>query len=251
MFVSTTDGKDVVEITGVIVDLTDDTTGKKSFTFTITKTQQNAAEFDLLINDNILYIDERKFNHQKYYITDVDLKQSKNVITKTITANHIYSVLLVENRVEETVSKKLKLKEALDIALKGTDFTYVLEAPESDFPSAEEENFGEKNSTELMDQIIEDYDLEIDVDNYKIHVYKKMGQEVDFTLDSRYNMPGINIKTNSQTAPLGRGDTAPWQRIAILQIRNLSMFLSLFFMFIPKRKIFTRGQTKVGRPDKR
>ncbi|MGG0786949.1 glucosaminidase domain-containing protein, partial [Bacillus glycinifermentans] len=73
LHVSTKDGKSVVEITGVSVDLTDDTTGKKSFTFTITKTQENGTEFDLLVNDNILYLDEKKFNHQKYYITDVEV----------------------------------------------------------------------------------------------------------------------------------------------------------------------------------
>ena len=200
LHVSTKDGKSVVEITGVSVDLTDDTTGKKSFTFTITKTQENGTEFDLLVNDNILYLDEKKFNHQKYYITDVEVRQENNILTKTVTAAHIFSVLLINNYVNDTVTKKLKLREALDIALKDTDFKYILEAPESEFPSAEQENFGDKNSTELMDEIIEDYGLEIDVDNYKIHVYKKMGKRVNFTLDSRYNMPGISIKTNSQNS---------------------------------------------------
>ncbi|MGN7271121.1 phage tail protein [Bacillus licheniformis] len=200
LHVSTKDGKSVVEITGVSVDLTDDTTGKKSFTFTITKTQENGTEFDLLVNDNILYLDEKKFNHQKYYIADVEVRQENNILTKTVTAAHIFSVLLINNYVNDTVTKKLKLREALDIALKDTDFKYILEAPESEFPSAEQENFGDKNSTELMDEIIEDYGLEIDVDNYKIHVYKKMGKRVNFTLDSRYNMPGISIKTNSQNS---------------------------------------------------
>ncbi|WP_340033569.1 phage tail protein [Bacillus sp. FSL K6-0138] len=200
LHVSTKDGKSVVEITGVSVDLTDDTTGKKSFTFTITKTQENGTEFDLLVNDNILYLDEKKFNHQKYYITDVEVRQENNILTKTVTAAHIFSVLLINNYVNDTVTKKLKLREALDIALKDTDFKYILEAPESEFPSADQENFGDKNSTELMDEIIEDYGLEIDVDNYKIHVYKKMGNRIDFTLDSRYNMPGITIKTSSQNS---------------------------------------------------
>ncbi|MGG4089003.1 phage tail protein [Bacillus licheniformis] len=200
LHVSSKDGKKVVEITGVSVDLTDDTTGKKSFTFTITKTQENGTEFDLLVNDNILYLDEKKFNHQKYYITDVEVRQENNILTKTVTAAHIFSVLLINNYVNDTVTKKLKLREALDIALKDTDFKYILEAPESEFPSAEQENFGDKNSTELMDEIIEDYGLEIDVDNYKIHVYKKMGKRIDFTLDSRYNMPGITIKTSSQNS---------------------------------------------------
>lgn len=198
LHVSSKDGKDVIEITGVSVDFTADPTGKKSFSFTLPRTQENAAEFELLIVDNVLYLDEKKYNHQKYYITNVSLHQENGMLTKTVTAAHIFSVLLINNRIEKTVSKKLSIKEALDIALKGTDFKYVIHAKEGEIASAEQENFGEKNSTELMDEIIEDYDIELDVDNYKIHVYKKMGQVIDFVLDSRYNMSGITITTDSQ-----------------------------------------------------
>ncbi|MCA0162943.1 phage tail protein [Bacillus sp. RAR_M1_44] len=198
LHVSSKDGKDVIEITGVSVDFTADPTGKKSFSFTLPRTQENGAEFELLIVDNVLYLDEKKYNHQKYYITNVSLHQENGVLTKTVTAAHIFSVLLINNRIEKTVSKKLSIKEALDIALKGTDFKYVIHAKAGEIPSAEQENFGEKNSTELMDEIIEDYGIELDVDNYKIHVYKKMGQVIDFVLDSRYNMPGITITTDSQ-----------------------------------------------------
>lgn len=198
LHVSSKDGKEVIEITGVSVDFTADPTGKKSFSFTLPRTQENGAEFELLIVDNVLYLDEKKYNHQKYYITNVSLHQENGVLTKTITAAHIFSILLINNRIEKTVSKKLSIKEALDIALKGTDFKYVIHAKAGEIPSAEQENFGEKNSTELMDEIIEDYGIELDVDNYKIHVYKKMGQEIDFVLDSRYNMPGITITIDSQ-----------------------------------------------------
>ncbi len=198
LHVSSKDGKEVIEITGVSVDFTADPTGKKSFSFTLPRTQENAAEFELLVVDNILYLDEKKYNHQKYYITNVSLHQENGMLTKTVTAAHIFSVLLINNRIEKTVSKKLSVKEALDIALKGTDFKYVIHEKDGEIPAAEQENFGEKNSTELMDEIIEDYGIELDVDNYKIHVYKKMGQEIDFVLDSRYNMPGITITTDSQ-----------------------------------------------------
>ncbi|WP_144523669.1 phage tail spike protein, partial [Bacillus pumilus] len=198
LHVSSKDGKDVIEITGVSVDFTADPTGKKSFSFTLSRTQENATEFEQLVVDNILYLDEKKYNHQKYYITNVSLHQENGMLTKTVTAAHIFSVLLINNRIEKTVSKKLGIKEALDIALKGTDFKYVIHAKAGEIPSAEQENFGEKNSTELMDEIIEDYGIELDVDNYKIHVYKKMGEVIDFVLDSRYNMPGITITTDSQ-----------------------------------------------------
>ncbi|WP_186314417.1 prophage endopeptidase tail family protein, partial [Bacillus pumilus] len=180
--VSTKDGKELVEIVGAVLELQDDTTGKKSFAFTLLRTEDNGAEFDLLVPGNILYLDEKVYNHQKYYITDIELDQSrKNVLQKKVTANHVYTVLLVNDRVEEKTSKKLNIKEALDIALAGTPFQYVLKEKESSFDTVDQDGFGEKNRIELMDQIVDDYEIELDVNNYVIYVYKKMGRVVDYT----------------------------------------------------------------------
>ncbi|MGW6675555.1 phage tail protein [Bacillus altitudinis] len=199
LHVSTKDGKDLVEIVGAVLELQDDTTGKKSFTFTLLRTEDNGTEFDLLVPGNILYLDEKVYNHQKYYITDIELDQSrKNVLQKKVTANHVYTVLLVNSRVEEKTSKKLNIKEALDIALADTPFQYVLKEKESAFDTVDQDGFGEKNRIELMDQIVDDYEIELDVNNYVIYVYKKMGKVVDYTFDSRYNMPGFKLKINDQ-----------------------------------------------------
>lgn len=199
LHVSTKDGKELVEIVGAVLELQDDTTGKKSFTFTLLRTEDNGTEFDLLVPGNILYLDEKVYSHQKYYITDIELDQSrKNVLQKKVTANHVYTVLLVNDRVEEKISKKLKINEALDFALAGTPFQYVLKAKLSEFDEVDQDGFGEKNRVELMDQIVEDYEIELDVNNYVIYVHLKMGKVVDFTLDSRYNMPGFKLKINDQ-----------------------------------------------------
>ncbi|MDM5320927.1 phage tail protein [Bacillus pumilus] len=199
LHVSTKDGKELVEIVGAVLELQDDTTGKKSFTFTLLRTEDNGTEFDLLVPGNMLYLDEKIYNHQKYYITDIELDQSrKNVLQKKVTANHVYTVLLVNSRVEEKTSKKLNIKEALDIALADTPFQYVLKEKESAFDTVDQDGFGEKNRIELMDQIVDDYEIELDVNNYVIYVYKKMGIVVDYTFDSRYNMPGFKLKINDQ-----------------------------------------------------
>ncbi|WP_169056837.1 phage tail protein [Bacillus pumilus] len=199
LHVSTKDGKELVEIVGAVLELQDDTTGKKSFTFTLMRTEDNGTEFDLLVPGNILYLDEKVYNHQKYYITDIELDQSrKNVLQKKVTANHVYTVLLVNDRVEEKISKKMKINEALDFVLAGTPFQYVLKAKLSEFDEVDMDGFGEKNRVELMDQIVEDYEIELDVNNYVIYVHLKMGKVVDFTLDSRFNMPGFKMKINDQ-----------------------------------------------------
>ncbi|MED4827160.1 phage tail spike protein [Bacillus atrophaeus] len=197
MHVSTQDDSQVVEVIGADPDLLDDTTGKKDIEFTITRTKDNGIEYDLLVNDNILYLDERKFNHQKYFITDTEINQEKT-LSKKITASHVFVAILNNHYVEDTISGTLSVRKMLDFALKGTKLTYIFKDKESEFPSVEQENFGDKFGNELMNEIVEDYGLELDVDNYKIYVYKKMGKRVNHTLDTRYNMPGITIRTSTQ-----------------------------------------------------
>lgn len=190
--------------------MTDNAEGKKDITFNLIRTTDNQAEFNLLVPDNVIYLDEKVHKHQKYFITDVELKQDENgTVTKTIKASHVF-VLLINKRNDDVkpITKKMKIKEALDIALKDTKFTYVLKDSESKFPEIEQENFGDKNSSELLSQIIEDYEAELDVNNYKIIVYKKMGKTIDHTLDSRVNMKGINVSfstKNSTTRAWGYG----------------------------------------------
>ncbi|MED4844066.1 phage tail spike protein [Bacillus atrophaeus] len=197
LHVANQDDSQAIEVIGADPDLLDDTTGKKDIEFTITRTADNGTEYDLLVNDNILYLDEKKFNHQKYFITDIAINQ-EGTLSKKITASHVFVVVLNNHYIEDTISGTLSVRKMLDFALKGTKLTYIFKDKESEFPSVEQENFGDKFGNELMNEIVEDYGLELDVDNYKIYVYKKMGKRVNHTLDTRYNMPGITIKTSTQ-----------------------------------------------------
>ncbi|MDU0814631.1 phage tail spike protein [Bacillus siamensis] len=197
LHVSSQDGNQVVEVIGADPDLLDDTTGKKDIEFTITRTDDNGIEYDLLINDNILYLDEKKFNHQKYFITMIEVDQEKT-LSKKVSASHVFVAVLNNHYVEATISGTLTVRKMLDFTLKGTKFSYIFKDKESEFESVEQENFGDKFANELISEIVEDYGLELDVDNYKIYIYKKMGKRINHTLDSRYNMPGIKIKTSTE-----------------------------------------------------
>ncbi|WP_041344279.1 glucosaminidase domain-containing protein, partial [Bacillus subtilis] len=197
LHVASQDDTQAIEVIGADPDLLDDTTGKKDIEFTITRTADNGTEYDLLVNDNILYLDEKKFNHQKYFITDIEINQ-EGMLSKKVTASHVFVVTLNNHYVEDTISGTFTVRKMLDFVFKGTKLRYIFKDKESEFSSVEQENFGDRFGNELMDEIVEDYGLELDVDNYKVYVYKKMGKRINHTLDTRYNMPGITIKTSSQ-----------------------------------------------------
>lgn len=197
LHVASQDDTQAIEVIGADPDLLDDTTGKKDIEFTITRTADNGTEYDLLVNDNILYLDEKKFNHQKYFITDIAINQ-EGTLSKKVTASHVFVVTLNNHYVEDTISGTFTVRKMLDFVFKGTKLRYIFKDKESEFSSVEQENFGDRFGNELMDEIVEDYGLELDVDNYKVYVYKKMGKRINHTLDTRYNMPGITIKTSSQ-----------------------------------------------------
>ncbi|MEC1650088.1 phage tail protein [Bacillus vallismortis] len=197
LHVASKDDSQAIEVIGADPDLLDDTTGKKDIEFTITRTADNGTEYDLLVNDNILYLDEKKFNHQKYFITDIEINQ-EGTLSKNVTASHVYVVTLNNHYVEDTISGTFTVRKMLDFVFKGTKLRYIFKDKESEFSSVDQENFGDRFGNDLMDDIVEDYGLELDVDNYKVYVSKKMGKRINHTLDTRYNMPGITIKTSTQ-----------------------------------------------------
>ncbi|MFD4932125.1 phage tail protein [Peribacillus butanolivorans] len=80
---------------------------------------------------------------------------------------------LVNNDVSGTKTGSLTLEAALNHALKGSVFSCT-----KGIKALEQEGFGNQNSMSLLDEIIEDYKVELDVDNTKIYVYKKMGKKV-------------------------------------------------------------------------
>ncbi|CAI6266448.1 Phage minor structural protein [Bacillus subtilis] len=197
LHVASQDDSQAIEVIGADPDLLDDTTGKKDIEFTITRTADNGTEYDLLVNDNILYLDEKKYNHQKYFITDIAINQ-EGTLSKKVTASHVYVVTLNNHYVEDTISGTFTVRKMLDFVFEGTKLRYIFMDKETKFSSVEQENFGDRFGNDLMDEIVEDYGLELDVDNYKVYVYKKMGKRINHTLDTRYNMPGITIKTSTQ-----------------------------------------------------
>lgn len=198
MFIENKNTGERVEILGVEPVITDGLNGKKELTFTISLTDENQIEYDMLTNDNIIVIDEKRFKQQRYIILNVDADHID--FTKTISAQHTYVARLVNNDVSGTKTGSLTLEAALNHALKGSGFSYVLASDTKGIKAIEQENFGNQNSISLMDEITEDYKVELDVNNTKIYVYKKMGKRVNYLMDTRYNVSGLKISSSTQNS---------------------------------------------------
>ncbi|NUI62194.1 phage tail protein, partial [Bacillus amyloliquefaciens] len=142
---------------------------------------------------NFILIDEVRFKEQQYFINTPTIKQEGDVLSKDITATHIYAFRASKHLVHDTIEGYKTLDEALSHALKGSEFKYVIMNDAKNIKSVKLENFGAKKSLELMDEIITNYGVEFIVDNTTIYVCKKAGKEIVKTLDSTVNLKSLTI----------------------------------------------------------
>lgn len=181
--------------------------GKKELSFTIKCNSINYLAFNLIKEDNIIIVDEFLHSKQRYIITNCKVSQEKGVLTKQVSALHVFVVLGNYHRVFTTTSGNISLSQAFDIALKGSGLSYVLDSSTNNIGSVAQEDFGKNNATQLVEEIVSDYGVEIIADNTKLYVYKNYGVTRPVTLDSRYNMTGLEIEsdmTESTTRAVGR-----------------------------------------------
>ncbi|PRS07518.1 autolysin [Bacillus paralicheniformis] len=194
------------EIADATPRVTDGVDGKKSLGFTLENSFSDPLAFNALTGRNLIVIDERVFKNQKYVIRNVQISQDGELLSKSISANHIYVFLLGKNRVDDVITGEISLDKALNHALKGSNFTYEIMADARDIKPVKTDSFGDAFSIDLMDSIASNYKVEFDVDNSHIYVYKKMGRRINKTLDTRANIQGLQIQiSEDNTATRGRG----------------------------------------------
>ncbi|KMM55449.1 hypothetical protein ACH95_19145 [Bacillus glycinifermentans] len=188
--------------------VTDATTGKKELTFTYSLEEANKLPFNALVGRNIIYIDERVHRSQRYFIRDVQTSQDGESLTKTVTASHIYLMRLQGHRIDNIISGTQSLENALKHALKDSGFTYKIMPDATGIADQKLDNFGDKFSIEMMDDIQSAFEVEFDVDNTIIYVYKKMGKKINKILDVQANVNGIQLsvsESNTTTRIRGYG----------------------------------------------
>ncbi|MFV4884725.1 prophage endopeptidase tail family protein [Bacillus velezensis] len=186
----------------------DNVNGKKDLSFSITLNEANQLEFNALVGRNFILIDEVRFKEQQYFINTPTIKQEGDVLSKDITATHIYAFRASKHLVHDTIEGYKTLDEALSHAIKDSEFKYVIMNDAKNIKSVKLENFGAKKSLELMDEIMTNYGVEFVVDNTTIYVYKKAGKEIVKTLDSTVNLKSLTItitEDNTTTRVKGYG----------------------------------------------
>ncbi|WP_262417801.1 prophage endopeptidase tail family protein [Bacillus sp. YC2] len=186
----------------------DNVNGKKDLSFSIILNEANQLEFNALVGRNFILIDEVRFKEQQYFINTPTIKQEGDVLSKDITATHIYAFRASKHLVHDTIEGYKTLDEALSHALKDSEFKYVIMSDAKNIKSVKLESFGAKKSLELMDEIITNYGVEFIVDNTTIYVYKKAGKEIVKTLDNTVNLKSLTItitEDNTTTRVKGYG----------------------------------------------
>ncbi|WMM35793.1 prophage endopeptidase tail family protein [Bacillus sp. F56] len=196
------------ELIHVEPKVNDDITGKKDLSFSITLTEYNQIPFNALVGRNFIIIDEVRYKKQQYFINTPTIKQEGALLTKDITATHIYSFRAIKHVVHETIEGTKTLNEALKHAVKGSEITFTIMPDAKEIDAKKLEGFGNKKTSELMDEIISTFGVEIIPDNTHLYIYKKAGKEIVKRLDNLSNLTSLQITTsedNTTTRVKGYG----------------------------------------------
>ncbi|WP_367387493.1 phage tail protein [Bacillus vallismortis] len=196
------------ELIHVEPKVNDNITGKKDLSFLIPLTEYNQIPFNALVGRNFIIIDEVRYKKQQYFINTPTIKQEGALLTKDITATHIYSFRAIKHVVHETIEGTKTLNEALKHAVKGSEITFTIMPDAKGIGAKKLEGFGNKKTSELMDEIISTFGVEIIPDNTHLYIYKKAGKEIVKRLDNLSNLTSLQITTsedNSTTRVKGYG----------------------------------------------
>lgn len=188
---------EIYELINIKPSLADPVSGKKEISFSMTLTPDNSLAYNLLAARNTLIVDEESFKQQKYIITSISRKWAKGTWSRDVNAVHIFVWLLNYNQVRSTITGSISLDKAFSHALRGSGFTYKIMPDAKTIGSVEQENFGNNNSTSLIDEIVSDYGVELAIDNTHIYVFKNRGKNVNYIADGLKNVEGLSIQIDA------------------------------------------------------
>lgn len=186
----------VEALTDFNVTKKDEIENGRSIDVTVWETDRNAHSFPLIQNEGSLFYEDEEFVIRKTRYVPIGGKRLK----VDITALQRSFSDLGENYVYETSGKKKKLyiEDMLDIALKGSGYSYEI-LPEGLGDSFEVEDFGNGYSLGLLSDIKEKYSAEYECIGKKVYFAKEIARDTDYIIRDRVNVkdPSQEIDTSS------------------------------------------------------
>ncbi|NMW10758.1 phage tail protein [Bacillus velezensis] len=186
----------VEALTDFNVTKKDEIENGRSIDVTVWETDRNAHSFPLIQNEGSLFYEDEEFVIRKTRYVPISGKRLK----VDITALQRSFSDLGENYVYETSGKKKKLyiEDMLDIALKGSGYSYEV-LPEGLGDSFEVEDFGNGYSLGLLSDIKEKYSAEYECIGKKVYFAKEIARDTDYIIRDRVNVkdPSQEIDTSS------------------------------------------------------
>ncbi|MEC3798422.1 phage tail protein, partial [Bacillus velezensis] len=186
----------VEALTDFNVTKKDEIENGRSIDVTVWETDRNAHSFPLIQNEGSLFYEDEEFVIRKTRYVPISGKRLK----VDITALQRSFSDLGENYVYETSGKKktLYIEDMLDIALKGSGYSYEV-LPEGLGDSFEVEDFGNGYSLGLLSDIKEKYSAEYECIGKKVYFAKEIARDTDYIIRDRVNVkdPSQEIDTSS------------------------------------------------------
>lgn len=174
-----------------------------SVSFSVTKTKKNAYTFNMLQQEAMI-----KLDGQWFVIKQLEPKASGRVLSKSITANHIYFTCQ-DHRQYNQKSQSWSIDDALHWTFDGNKLGFTWEVVGS-FGKVQMDNFGDANALSMVETILSSFNAVLDADNKHLIFYApdSWGQVTNNQFRYLYNTDTVNCQidtTNLKTVIRGYG----------------------------------------------
>lgn len=162
--------------------------GEYSLSFLLVKTDNNIHSYDLAIEESLI-----EYDGQEYRIKGLDEKIIGQTPVKQIRADHVFFDL-IDTYKYDFIKNTQTMGECLRFALDGTGFTFDVVDP---FNSQVFEKFGDENSLILVQNAMNTFGAEVEINNKHLRIYNNKGRETDITFRYKHNVKTIDRSINT------------------------------------------------------
>lgn len=163
-----------------------------SVNFSVTKTKRNAYAFDMLQQEAMICLDG-----QWFVIKQLEPTANGKVLSKSITANHIYFICQDHRRYEQK-SQTWSIEDALHWTFDGNKLGFTWEVV-GHFEKVQMDNFGDANALSMVETIISSFNAVLDADNKHLIFYApdSWGQITNNQFRYLYNTDTVNCQIDT------------------------------------------------------